>query len=709
MPKETGKSITGIVRDSTCRMCDNGCPIRVHVEGGRISKIEMTRTDVANLCPRWKAQTEFIYHPDRLLYPLKRSGKRGEGKFTRISWDEALNTVAQSLLDIKARWGPESVVFYISYPKEPRPYFKRLAHAFGSPNYCTESSNCATAAALAGAVTYGPDFGAMIDPGVDPFCRCKLVWSSSIRNSTPPGWKSYLDIKSTGLKLIVVDPRRTKLAEMADIHLQLRPGTDGALALGMINVIIKGNLFDANFVKQWTVGFDELRELAKEYTAEKTAQITGVPSNLIIEAARMYASNKPAQVRLSASATTHSSNGFQNHRAILMLPALTGNIDIRGGNSGMPPGQRTNDVTLHERVAKMPPGLGADCFPLWTSFTREMESNVLAGRIETADPYPLKALFGAGLNVTFFPNTIRLVENLKKLDFIVVTEYFHNEGTRLADIVLPISSWLERPVLITFPGRSVRLAEPVIKPLGETWPEWNIFAELAKRMGFGSEFWEGDFEKCLDYVLEPMGITTAELKRHPQGIELGSAFRPEKAYEKSGFQTPSGKAELKSSILAKYGYEPLPVYQEPAESPLSQPELTRTYPLVLTSGARNVVYTHSQFRQIKSLRKMMPEPVVDIHPLDASQRGISSGDEVEVKSPRGSIRLKARVTDEIKAGVVHVPHHWPGEANVNILIDDGALDPVSGFGSFKSQACQVALAQKRTNTGQISEIINHFR
>jgi len=691
----TDQTTKGVARDSTCRMCDSGCPIKVYVENGQISRIEMTREAVANLCPRWKAQREFVYHPDRLLYPLRRSGKRGEGKFSRISWDEALDTVARSLLDIKAKWGPEAVVFYIAYPKEPRPYFKRLAHAFGSPNYCTESSNCATSAALATAVTYGQGF-MMIDPGADPRCRCKLIWSSSIRNSMPPAWKTYLDIKSSGVKLIVVDPCRTRLAEMADIHLQLRPGTDGALALGMLNVIIENNLYDADFVERWTVGFDELRELVKEYTPEKAAQITDVPAKLIIEAARMYATNKPSQIRTSASATTHSSNGFQNHRAILMLPAVTGNIDVPGRGSVMAGWLHTNDVTLHERVASMPIGLGADRFPLWTSYHREMQSNVLADRIETAKPYPIKALFAAGFNVTFFPNTRRFMDNLKKLDFIVTTEYFPNEGTAMADIVLPISSWLERPVLTIFPGRPIKLQEPVIAPLGETKPEWDIYAELAIRMGFGSEFWNGDFEKCLDYVLEPTGVTVAELKRHPEGIEPKQTARPEEASEKVGFRTPSGKVEIKSSILAQYGYEPLPVYREPAESPLSQPELARTYPLVLTSGARTVVYTHSQYRQIESLRRMMPYPLADINPVDARERGIKSGDDIEVSTKRGTARFKARVTDEIKAGVVSLLHHWPGEANVNILIDDSALDPVSGFAPFKAQLCQVRLARRES-------------
>jgi len=286
------------------------------------------------------------------------------------------------------------------------------------------------------------------------------------------------------------------------------------------------------------------------------------------------------------------------------------------------------------------------------------------------------------------------VDNARKLDFIVVTEYFHNEGTYLADIVLPIASWLERPVLNTFPGRAVKLVTPIIDPLGETKPEWDIYAELAVRMGLGNEFWDGDFEKCLEYVLEPMGITAAELKQHPEGITPKQTARPEKDDEEIGFQTPSGKVELKSSTMAEYGYEPLPVYQEPVESPLSQPEIAHSYPLVLTSGARTIVYTHSQFRQIASLRRMMPEPLVDINPVDASERGIESGDKVEVSSRRGNIRLKAHVTEDIKAGVVNLPHGW-AEANVNALIDDTALDPVSGFAPFKAQLCQVKLLRRK--------------
>ena len=672
------------VRDSTCRMCDNGCPTRVHTENGKITRIEMTNPDVEKLCPRWKAQMEFIYHPDRLLYPLKRTGERGEGKFNRVSWDEALDTVVENLLAIKAKWGPEAVVFYIAYPKEPRPYFQRLAHAFGSPNYCTESSNCFTSAFLATGVTYGQDYRLGFEDQNTEY-QCKVIWSSSIRNSMPSAWRSYMD-KPKETKLIVVDPRRTSLAEMADIHLQLRPGTDGALALGMLNVIIQNDLYDAGFIEKWTVGFDELKELTSEYTPHKAAEITGVPGKEIIEAAEMYATSKPAQLRTSISATTHSSNGFQNHRAILMLPAVTGNVTVPSYGSDRP---KAKDITLGERMEQMPPGLGADRFPLWTSYNREMQSNVLAGRIKSDEPYPIKGLFAAGFNATFFPNTRRFLDAARRLDFIVVNEYFHNSGTLLADVVLPIASWLERPVLSTIPGREAKLVTPIIEPAGESRWEWDIYAELAERLGFGDNFWNGDFEKCMDEVLEPMGLTATELKQHPEGLEARTS-EPE-GEKRTGFRTPSGAIELKSSIMERYGYDPLPVYREPAESPFSQPETALSYPLVLTSGARSVVYTHSQGRQLASLQRMMPEPAVDINPRDAAEREVNSGDEVEVSTLRGTIRLKAHITDNIKAGVVSLPYGWP-EANVNALIDDAALDPVSGFAPFKAQLCQIKLA-----------------
>jgi anaerobic selenocysteine-containing dehydrogenase len=689
--QEPGTVVEEAVKDSVCYMCGSSCPLKVRIEDGKATSV--TNPDPRlKICPRWRASLDFVYHPDRLKYPLKRVSERGRGDFKRISWGEALDAIADKLLTLAQNYGSESVVFYSSETKECISYYQRLAHAYGSPNFCTGTSNCFTAAWLAATLTYGKGYGLLVEPEdrfADPATRCKVIWGSGIMHSLPHLWQEYRRIRTSGLKVIVIDPRRTKIASMADIHLQLRPGTDGALALGMINVIINQQLYDSRFVEEWMTGFDDLKELIREYTPEKVELITSVPAAKIRDAAIMYAVNKPANIIVSPVSTTHCSNGVQNHRAIILLPALTGNVDIRGGNRGQSATVPLNNITLRERIASLPPGLGSDSFPIWTGLRKEMQSNILARRIETGLPYPIKALFGAGMNITFFPNSNRLLKNLKSLDFIVITEYFHNAATQLADIVLPVASWLERLNLIIKPGRHIRLIEPLIEPLAESWPEWKIIFELARRLNLAGLFWDGDFEKSLNHILEPSGATIESLRKHPEGIENKISPHPDKYYERAGFQTISGKVQIFSPLLREHGCHPLPVYQEPLESPLSRPDLAKSFPLVLTSGARNIAFTHSQHRNISRLRRMTPEPMVQINPNDARPRGICSGEMVKVKSPRGSIKLKAEVTDVILAGAVHIPHHWAGESNVNILVDDEGLDPISGFAPFKSQLCQV--------------------
>ena len=678
------------VKDGICYMCTMTCPTRVHIQNGKAIKIDIADPKVAH-CPRWKAQLDFVYHPDRLQYPVKRTGKRGDGSWQRISWDETLDTVAANLQAAKDRYGPESVVFWVAYTKEPRPYFHRLTHAFGSPNYCTESSNCFSGTWIASNLTYGPDYSYFTISGapMEPETKCKLIWGAAVVSSAEV-WQENLEAKEKGVKLIVVDPRVTTIASKADIHLQLRPGTDGALALGFMNVIINENLHDKEFVDKWTVGFDGLKKLAQEYPPERVEKITWVPAMKIREAARLFATTRPAKLHLSANSTTHHANGVQNHRAVILLSAITGNFEVAGGNRWTPHGQPVNDITLHERIKDMPPGVGSKQFPIWTNRYREMQSNAIVDQIESSDPYPLKALFSAGLCTQFFANSNHMAETFKKLDFIAVTEYFQTPGTQLADIVLPIASWLERHILLTEYEGAVKLIEPAIQPVGESRTEWDIYSGLAKRLGFGDLFWDGSFEKCADYILEPLKMKFKDLQQHTEGIKLPVQNRPEKPYEKTGFKTPSGKVEIASSILAEYGLDPLPTYKEPPESPESRPDLAEAYPLVLTSGARVMAYTHSQFRNIPQLRKLMPDPLVDINPADAAPRSIKTGDTITVSSSRGSIRMKANVTDTILAGVVNMPHHWPGEANVNLLVDDRTLDPISGFIPFKSQLCQVS-------------------
>jgi anaerobic selenocysteine-containing dehydrogenase len=334
----------------------------------------------------------------------------------------------------------------------------------------------------------------------------------------------------------------------------------------------------------------------------------------------------------------------------------------------------------------MPPGVGSQRFPIWTERYEEMQSNAMADQIDSGQPYPLRAMLAAGLDVQFFPNSARFVEMLHRLDFICVSDYFPTPGTRLADIVLPIASWLERPMLFPDMMGIVRLCEPPIAPVGECRSEWDIYASLAERLGFGELFWHGDFKACVNHIVAPMNITYEDLQQHPEGFPKPDAPKAEKYYEQAGFGTPSGKVEIASTTLALHGLEPLPAYREMLDN------LDEKFPLVFTSGARVLAYTHSQFRQVPSLRKLTPEPVVDINPADAAPRGIKTGDAVTVSSPRGSIRMKADVTDTILPGVVNMLHGWPDEANVNLLVDDRNLDPISGFPPYKSQACQVTKA-----------------
>ena len=687
------------IKDSICGMCSPECAVKVHIKGGKAVDIDMAYRNVLETCPRWKSLLDFTYHPKRLRDPLKRVGQRGEGSFKRISWDEALDTVADKLELIRSEYGPESTIFYVSVAKEPRPYVKQFSYLYGSPNFCTESSNCSTATTLSSILNFGGDYARAM--GLESATKCKLIWSSGIKQSFPGGWHPYAQARGKGIKLITVDPRRCEAAEIADIHLQLRPGTDGALALAMHNVIINEDLYDKKFIDNNSVGFEEFKKLVQDYPPDKAEKITGVPAAKIRDAAIMYATSKPASIRTSPAAVVHHSNGVQNQRAVLLLAAVTGNLDVSGGNRGESRGGRSTFVYPFDEVAGMPPGIGSDRFPVWVSRMREMQSNTIAERIESGAPYPIKGLYGVGLNLTFFPNYNRFVENIKKLDLVVVNDYFHNSGTQFADIVLPIASWFERP-RFSDRGRVAKYSDPIIEPVGECRFEWSIFAELAKRLGFGSNFSDGDVDKMFNARLASIEVTVEHLRKNPEGLAGKGGGKGSKGSKgrkgskgtssPSNFSTPSGKVEFASSTLADNGYDPLPTYKEPAESPVSRPDLAKKYPLVLTSGARVVQYTHSQFRQLEKLRDQLPDCLAEINPADAGPRGIKSGDLIKVSSPRGEISVKAKVTEGIIVGAIHVMHHWPGDANVNILCSDENLDPISGFAPFKSQLCQVEKA-----------------
>ncbi|MEW5722421.1 MAG: molybdopterin-dependent oxidoreductase [Thermodesulfobacteriota bacterium] len=695
------------VRPTICSICNpnSHCGLDAYVKDGRIIKLEgsLEAHNAGALCAKGAAGRQYVYHPDRLLTPLIRTGERGSGRFEPASWEEALALVSRRLRGIKAESGPETVVFYAGYPKWMRPFLKRLAHSFGSPNYATESSTCYTAARLAALLNYGDE----PDPDVGP-AKCLLVWSRNPFYSNPPRSRGLLEAREKGLKIIEVGPLLTPLTRHADLHLRLRPGTSGALALGMAHVIIEEGLYDRDFVARWTVGFEEFRAYTRGFTPQAAQEITGVPAELIVRAARLYAGEKPAALMSGACPTVHHTNGVQNQRAVSALIGLTGNYDVPGGNHVFPSdylyvsnGVRTR-VEEYEQSrpwSEMAPRVGQAEHPVWCRFIPEAQSMVLPFQIHSRRPYPLRAMLAFGLNHRMWPGSDFLRQSLERLDFLAVVDLFMTDTARKADVILPACSSFERSELKFYPGAKVLWTSPVIAPLGESKSDADIIFDLARTLAPEDELLELGYEASVDWILEPSGLKVAELKKHPRGLRVENvSIPPYRKYETLGFSTPSGKMEFTSKILAEHGLDPLPVYREPGLSPVSTPDTAAKFPLVLTTGARLPMFIHSRTYRLPWLRSLRPDPLADLNPADARARGIGQDDWVLLSTPRGEIRVRANLTEAVPVGVVNMYHAHP-EADVNTLIPPDYRDPLSGFPGFKSLLAQVEKAPEGEEGG----------
>lgn len=687
------------LKHSTCYECDANCAFTVTLNAQQAA---IAVEGLPN-CPRGQMQLERQYHPERLLYPLKRVGAKGSGQFERITWDEALDTIVVQLNKAKAKYGAPAVGFFAGYTKEARPQLQRLAHAFGSPNYLTESGCCFSATMVAEKLTYG--YKLKTTSTVEsPKTKCILVWSTNASGSIPPFENHHLAKKKKHRKMIVVDPRRTETAELADIHLQIRPGTDGALALGFHHLIFENDWQDQAFLDEWANGLEAFRAYIREFTPSRVAEICGIQEADLRAAVEMFATCLPSQIAMSPTSTVQHSNGFQNHRAMILLSAVLGMIDREGGNrffndKVLPKPIELFDVCLKE----LPPRIGDEVFPIWTKYWPAGQSMLMPDCILEGKPQPLRALLAMGINTAMWANSKRMEQALSTLDFFAVSDFFHNPATLQADLVLPAATSLERPALIAYPGCAyqgeVKYRHQALPPRGEAKPDGQIFLEIGVRLGMAEQFWHGDLEASWAEMAE--GLPTSvreEAYANPAGVTVYSPVIEElvergfldadRQWRINGFKTVTGKIEFDSLELKQQGYDGLPIYREPAESPLSTPELLPDYPLVLTSGGRQKYFTHSQQHNVASLLKLDPAPRVQIHPIDATERQIQTGDTVEISSPRGQVRFRAEVTDKMKQGVVHAFHGW-NSANINELTDDQSLDPISGFPAFKSLLCQL--------------------
>ena len=722
---------------TVCNLCGlSGCGMEITVQDGRIVEVKGDKTHPENrgaLCAKGRAAMDILYSPDRLKHPLKRTGQRGEGKWERISWDQALDLVAEGLQQVKSDYGPEAVWFHKGSGHDlcggdVRPYLHRLANVFGTPNLSCPFYICNGPRTLNMFLTTG----AIPAPEVEN-TKGILLWGINPTETAITRHMKIQDALKRGARLIVIDPRTTHFAQKADLHLQPRPGSDGALALGLLKVIVDDDLFDAEFVAEWTVGFEELEALLKEYPLERVAEITWVSQDDIREAAHLYAETKPACVFLGNALDQHT-NTSQAIRAITDLIAITGNLDVRGGNVILSPvSLAKSPVALHDQLT---PEMNAkrlgNEFPLTQfEFTRMAHPPSAIRAILDETPYPVKAMLIMAANpVLTSPDSRNVVAALQKLDFVAVADIFMTPTAEFADVVLPACTFLEQTYYATYeagaylkptiPGL-LMLRPEVVPPLEESWPDWRIIFELARKLGYEEHFPWQDIEEAIDHELKPIGITSRDLRDHPEGIQIpapsflyqkfgdkglfgklmirslgNTVFRKYPnmyhKYKKMGFTTPSKRVEILSQRLQEAGCDGLPVYHEPLESPLGDRELARLYPLALTTGAKRGCYVHSQMRNIPVLNRQMPHNVAEIHPETASDLNIGEGDTVLVESPRATVECRARVTEDIRPRVVQLYHGF-GEANANLLTDNGSYDPITGSVPLRSSLCRISRSQ----------------
>ena len=672
-----------------CILCVWGCGINAYVEDGRLVKVEGMAEHPLNqgsLCPRGKALVDYVYSPDRLKYPMKKEN----GGWKRISWDEALDTIATKLQQIKDKYGAKALAIFCGSigveNNELAAFARRFRGAYGTPNFLSVESNCYRSRILARQLTFGTYL--IEEPEK---AKCVILWGHDPDNSKPPLASKIYHALDNGLKLIVIDPKRTPLAKRG-MHIQIRPGTDCALALSMLNVIISEDLYDKEFVNKYTIGFDKLAEHVKQYPPEKVEGITWVPAADIRRIARIFATAESASIVQGTCSLDQHINGLQNNRVLSILQTVTGNIDKPGGWVAVP---FPRLGSLHIKVEEEPIGAAEHplFYRLWGRQSPYGQAMYFADAVLSQKPYPVKALIISGGNPALtLPDSSKIKRALEKLDFLVVIDLFMTKTAKMADMVLPACSSMERSGVgyvygVTSGMPYILLRKKVIEPLWECWPDWKFWCELGRRMGYEDLFpWQTD-EEVIEHWLKPTGLTIKQLsEQNPEGV-----FFADKKYDmcqKGEFNTPSRKIEIYSQTLAEYGYDPLPVHIEPSQSPISCPDLIKEYPLILTTGARALEYTHTQMRNVSQLQQSAPEPMAEIHPDTAMKYGIVDGDTIAVETRKGQIKIKVRTTEDLAPGVVSIPHGW-AQANANLLTELEPRDPVTGYTELKALLCRI--------------------
>ncbi len=681
-----------------CGMCgpSAGCGIWAHVKNDRFVRIEGMKESPLNQgksCPKAHAAPQWVYSPERLRYPLKRAGKKGEGKFERISYDEALDIIAGKLKEQKKKYGPESLAILSPARRTYSDYLYRFLMAHGSPNY-GHSGICVMQNTFSVAYTLG--IGQPVTPIPDyPNSDLVLIWGKQpiYSGASKGGTRFLVDAKQRRARIVAIKPTMEPDAALADVWVPVRPGTDAAQALAMLHVIICENLYDAAFVSQWCYGFEDLATHIQQYTPEWAAAVTGLPASQIREVAREYATTKKAAIDYG-NGLEHAPAASDAMRSIAILIAITGHLDRPGGNvvpvgSTMP---MPKTVHLKERYTQeWVDKLVAPEFPKpFQPFVEGTSSAYyrIFDSVLTGKPYPVRTIIAPGTQPTVSTRgTKRVLEALKKLDFFVVVDVARTAEMNYADIVMPVATPYETDHPFEFTPNWIMARNKVIEPLGGCRSMYQFWLDLGVRMGYGDDFWNGSMEACMNEQLEPLGMTIDDLRDHPTGItypmkpmvyEKYEAIFSSRSTRLSGAPyLPQGKVAIYNTTFEENGFSPLPQWREPPESPTGTPGLLKKYPLILSDFHTSKVYNAGWLRNVPYLREVLPYPTLQIHPETASARGIEDGDWVIVESPHGSMKMKAEVIPGIRPDTVMALHGWwQGCASLGLpgypLLDGGA-------------------------------------
>lgn len=679
------------------RMDHGGCGLVVNVENNKIVSIKgdpEAPLSRGYMCLKGRWNHSRLHHPNRLKQPLLRKGDRGSGCWKPISWDNALDLISERFLALKQKYGARSVIFSQGSPKGLEHFVMiRLANTFGSPNIVGPQNTCHMPREISARHTCG--FFPVVDYSGKP--SLIIVWGSNLTSTNEEGviCSRILSLLKQNTRLIVIDPRETELARRADLWLRITPGSDTWLALSFIHQIIKDDLYDAEFVKNWTHGYDELLHHVKKYSPEITESQTGISPDILRKAARMYAEFKPAAIQWG-NGIEQTLNNFDCCRAIICMMALTGNIDCPGSNieALSPPVQRLGQFVR------------TDCIPSKIKDMILTHANIIPGMminppplikkaIVTGSPYPIKGAYVQVSNpVIAWSGTKTTIEALKKLDFFVVSDLFMTPTAALADLVLPVASQFEINDIGHYGlPHGYLLARPkLIDPPEQCKADIDILNELGKRLT-GPDMWWANITEMLDDILEPSGLTFAEFCK--RGI-LQGPIRYYK-YKDKGFKTPSGKIEL---CLSKADRLKQPELPQPEQHFFKRNE---DFPLLATSRKSRHFFCSAN-RESGPLRSKRPYPFVEINPDDAEQYNIQNNEKIVIETEFGQIYHVAQETGKVAKGVICLTHGWwfpekderldcglfgALEANINAITSSECINKSFGTPQLRAIPCQI--------------------